>query len=243
MKLFLTSFLMLFISLSLWGREIPQLTGPIVDEVGVFDPTTQSKIESVLSQLFQTQHLQIQYLIIDDLEDEPIETYSAKVFEKWQLGTKEEDKGLLITVAVKNRKMRIEVGQGLEGDLTDVQTGRIIKSIRPFFKEGNYQQGLIEGLALVLQELKINIDQIPAKRFHKSSGIKVSGIFILLFLFIVLNILSKLTNASGFSRGRGPRYGGGGYWGGGSSGGGFGGGGGWSGGGGGFSGGGASGDW
>jgi uncharacterized protein len=229
---------------------VPALTGPVVDRAGLLPGDAVRRLESLSAAARGAggQGVQLQYLVVPSLEGEPIEDFSIRVAEAWKLGTREADNGVLVTVAVQDRAVRIEVGGGLEGGLTDLQSARIIRgTIAPAFQAGRYGDGLYDAGVQILGALgalpsgiQPTRTQRPATRFS-SLGLVV--LFILVFVFRSL---------SGFGPrrrrhlwwGGGPFIGGG--WGGGRGGfgGGLGGGGGsWSGGGGGFSGGGASGRW
>ena len=237
---------------------VPRLTGPVVDPAGAIDSRWEARLGD-LSRAARAQNggtgPQLQYLLVSTLDGEPIENFSMRVAEAWKLGTKGKDDGVLIVVAVKDRKVRIEVGGGLEGGLTDAQSGRIIRSaIVPAFREGRYGEGLHAAGQQVLGALGAlpeGMSQAQRRQAaQKQVNVPVIGALLgflfgmgapaLVLLIIALVVIRAI---AGVGR-RGPRgpWGGGGFGGGGWSGGG-GGGGGWSGGGGGFSGGGASGSW
>jgi uncharacterized protein len=189
------------------------------------------------------QGVQLQYLLVRTLEGEPIEDYSIRVAEAWKLGTRGADNGVLVTVAVEDRQVRIEVGGGLEGGLTDAQSSRIIRgTLAPAFRAGRYGDGLYDAGVQILGALGALPSGVSASRPQRPAT-HVSSLAVLL-LFVGMFVFRVLT---GFGpRRRRSLWWGGGPWGGGGpfGGGGFGGGGGgWSGGGGGFSGGGASGRW
>jgi uncharacterized protein len=240
---------------------VPPLTGPVVDEAGALDGAWAKRL-SDLSRAARAQNggagPQLQYLLVKTLDGEPIENYSMRVAEAWKLGTKGRDDGVLVVVAVKDRKVRIEVGGGLEGGLTDAQSGRIIRTaIVPAFREGRYGEGLHaagQQILGALGALPQGVAQAPRPQDAKDRlDIPVVGTLLglllglgspfFVFLVIAFILVRALSAAKGGGR-RGPRgpWGGGGFGSGGGFGGG-GGGGGWSGGGGGFSGGGASGSW
>lgn len=237
MNKFLLKFIFIFIfSLaSLFAREVPSLTGPMVDEATLLTEQGRGAITSALFALHQETGIQFQVLIIPTLDEESIEGFSIKVVDKWKIGKKGEDKSALFLIAVKERKMRIEVGRGLEGDLTDLKSRHIIDEVKPLFKNQDYTNGVALGLSLMAKtvgaELKFQGQQVrPRHKRHVGSSLIL---FILIGLILFFQFF--FPNHRG---GRGGFYGGGGGFGGGSSG-----GGGWSGGGGGFSGGGSSGDW
>jgi uncharacterized protein len=230
----------LFFSILSFAREIPNLTGPVVDELNVIRPEVKASIENSLRNFKTTEGIQFQVLLVDNIEGDVIENFAIKVADKWKIGDQKSDKGAIFILALKERKLRIEVGQGLEGDLTDLQSKRIIKEVSPYFKNQDYESGVVLTLSLMAQALHKEIvfsgDQKATPKHFRN---KVGSLKIIIALFILIFVLQFINPG-----GRGPRgFGGGGY-GGFGGGGGFsgGGGGGWSGGGGGFSGGGASGD-
>lgn len=244
--------LLLSLLAALWASpgfalEVPKHTGPVVDLAGVLSRGDQAKIAASLLQFQQTVGPQLQVLVVPSLEDETIEGYSIKVVDKWKLGTKGKDDGVLLLVATESRKVRIEVGRGLEGDLPDVIAGRIIRTgIIPFFKQGQTGAGILVGLGMIAESVGGKLENVPAPRLRKekrSSGGLGYLLFIGLFLIGPLfgrrrrgGVGSALLNGLllGAAMGAGGRRGGGGGFGGGGFGGG---------GGGGFSGGGASGSW
>lgn len=221
--------------------QVPSLTGPLMDQAGVLNAPTQAKLEDVLRRVAERGKLQLQVLTLKTLSNEPIEQATLKVVEAWKLGTKEKDNGVLFLIVPDERKMRIEVGQGMEGDIPDVIAKRIISDVvAPYFREGLYSEGVTAGVIEIIRrgdpEAIGAVDE-PVERPRGTSNQRIPGWMIL--LFIVVMLLKMISGGGG--RGFGGRTGGG--WGGGGFGGGGSGGGGWSGGGGGFSGGGASGDW
>jgi uncharacterized protein len=225
---------------------VPALTGPVVDQAGVLSRSDRDRLER-LARAARAEHgetgPQLQYLIVRTLDGEPIESFTIRVAEAWKLGSADRDDGVLVAVASEDRRVRIEVGGGLEGGLTDAQSSRIVRNtIVPAFREGRFGPGLHEAGVQILAALGSLPEGVarppptrPAVRFPMVG-------------FLVLLVASSILRGFlGFGRrrrrhlwwGGGPFIGGG--WGGGSGG--LGGGGGWSGGGGGFSGGGASGRW
>ncbi len=236
---------------SLWvtpafALDVPKLTGPVVDLAGALSRSDQAKISASLSQFQRKYGPQLQVLVVPKLEDETIESYSIKVVDEWKLGAKGKDNGVLLLVATKDRKVRIEVGRGLEGDLPDALAGRIIRTgIIPFFKQGQTGAGIVVGLGMIAESLGGKLENIPVPRMRRAKrGGGNLGFLLFLGIFLIGPTL--------FGRGRRRRgigtalLGGmllGGLMGGGRGGRGGGFGGGFGGGGGGFSGGGASGGW
>jgi len=234
---------------------VPPLTGPVVDRAGMLDARWTSRLDALARAARARdggQGPQLQYLLVRSTEGESIEEFSMRVAEAWKIGSRGKDNGILVVVARDDRKMRIEVGGGIEGGLTDAQAGRIVRNVMaPAFREGRFGEGLHAAGQQILGALGALPEGAAAGRREPPREIPIPllgpllafllalgspAILLLLGFFLVVRLLG------GFRpRRRGPwdRWGGPG---GGFGGGGFGGGG-WSGGGGGFSGGGASGSW
>lgn len=231
---------------------VPSLTGPVVDEAGVLDAGSRRRLDA-LSRAALAQDggrgVQLQYLVVPSLDGEAIEDYSMRVAEAWKLGTREAGNGVLVTVAVEERAVRIEVGQGIEGGLTDVQSSRIIRNtIVPAFRAGRFGDGLYDAGVEILSALGALPKDVAR---HAARGVPLQRFSTLaIVILVIVSILFRALfgglgwRRRGFFGGWGGPWGGGGFGGGGWGGGGLGGGGGdWGGGGGGFSGGGASGRW
>ncbi|PLY03407.1 MAG: hypothetical protein C0622_04460 [Desulfuromonas sp.] len=209
--------------------EVPKPGGYVSDKAGMISQTTELKLDQFLREFENSDSTQIVVLTIPTLEDEALEEFSMKVFENWKIGQLGKDNGALLLIAKKERAIRIEVGYGLEGRLTDLLAGRIIDNeISPRFKQGDFDGGVISGVLAMAEAVR---GEYAGSGTSKSK--KRSSPFGLIFLiFFVL----PLSRRSGIFFG-GPFIGGGGFGGGGFGGGGF------SGGGGGGGGGGASGGW
>ena len=236
---------------SLWATpafslDVPKLIGPVVDLSGVLSRSDQEKISASLLQFQRKYGPQLQVLVVPKLEDETIESYSIKVVDKWKLGAKDKDNGVLLLVATEDHKVRIEVGRGLEGDLPDALAGRIIRTgIIPFFKQGQTGAGIVVGLGMIAESVGGKLENIPAPRMRraKRGGVNLGFLLFLSFFLIGPTLFGRGRRRRGFGTALlggmllGSLMGGGRGVGGGGFGGGFGGGGG------GFSGGGASGGW
>jgi uncharacterized protein len=228
---------------------------PVVDEYGLLGGGDQARLEQLVRDIKARAGVEITVFIPSSLQGLEIEDFSIRVAEQWKLGRKKEDKGLLLIVAPKERKMRLEVGYGLEGQIPDAFARRVLDDgMRPLFKQGQYYDGIVNALALLQSRVPLGL---PPGYEPEQSGLPVQmnghevvrlpfwALFLLknwVLLFWVLIIFLALTGRLKGGR-RSGWYGGGGSWGGGggwSSGGG---GSSWGGGGGGFGGGGASGSW
>lgn len=230
--------------------EVPPLTRSVEDLVGVLSPGDRQQLESVLRQAAQSGQIQLQVLIVPTLDGLPIEQASLQIVDKWKLGSREKDNGVLFLIAVNDKKMRIEVGQGLEGDIPDVIAKRILADrVAPFFKRRQMDLGIRAGVEAILAAAHVQVDSSFATSESSDLTLPLPAVPIWFFILIIISVLISIFSGP---RGRGRGGGGGvsmssGGWGSGNSWGSSSGwgssGGGWSGGGGGFSGGGASSDW
>lgn len=226
---------------------VPANDGWVTDRAGVLQPAQERALEGQLEALRQSSSNEIAVLVLASLEGQPIERVALEAGRKWKVGAAGKNNGVVIAVAIAERKVRIEVGSGLEGELTDAKSGRIIREvITPRFRAGDYYGGLRDAVAAVGSVL--SGEPLPARSRGEPP---VEAVFGLLAAFVVVLIVLALASRRGGRGGSsmlpwlvaGHVLGGGGR-GGGGGGGGFGGGGfGGFGGGGGFSGGGASGGW
>jgi uncharacterized protein len=233
-------------------KPVPFLSGRVVDEAAMIPADARRRIEDKLAAFEQRTGDQVVVLTVDSLDGEPIEDYSVRVAQTWKLGQKGKDNGVLLVVAKQDRKIRVDVGYGLEPTLTDLETGRIIDLMRPDFQKGDFGAGIEHGTEAILTAL--DGGEVPAQPVAQRQGKGLSGdlltFLIAIGIFLVLNALARRSRSSRWPWGGGwGGFGGGGFGGGGFGGGGFGGGGGggggggFSGGGGSFGGGGASGSW
>ena len=233
--------------------EIPATpANPVVDLAGIIDDAVETKINRYLRELERKTTAQMAILSVKDLEGQAIEEFSLAIaHDRWKLGQKGKDNGVLLVVALNARKYRIEIGYGLEAVLPDSLVGGIGRQyLVPYFKKGDYSAGIYTAALVIANKIAsdagVKISGMPAvqktypAKKGKSAGGPFGKIISLVFFLIILIIFIKnprsflaLLLLSSMGGGRG-------HWGG--SGGGFGGGG-FGGGGGGFGGGGASGGW
>lgn len=169
------------------GLEVPKLTGHINDQARMLSPSTVQQLEGSLAAFAGQDSTQIVVLTIASLDGEALEDYSLRVVEQWRLGQKGLDNGALLLVAKNDRKIRIEVGYGLEGKLTDLIAGRIIRDvIGPQFRNGNFDQGIIDGVSAIMATVKGEFtapaDQTAGSSGGDPEGMLVMLIFAMLFL-------------------------------------------------------------
>lgn len=229
--------------------EVPKLTRRVTDLAGAMSSSQAEEIEQRLKAFEDSTSTQIVVLLIPTLEGESIEDFSIRVAEENKIGQKGKDNGILFLAAIQDRKMRFDVGYGLEGSLTDALTTVIREEIiKPRFREGDYYRGVLDGMDAAMKATRGEFKAEPKK---KGSDAPIGVIvFFLIFFFVIINGIRKrrgggggsifFTGGSGWHSHSGGSSWGGSSWGGGGSS--FGGGG-WSGGGGSFGGGGSSGDW
>lgn len=240
--------LTIFVTIQLFALEVPKLRKRVNDNADILTPYQEMELEQKLQTVEAKTSSQIAVLTINSLQGENLEDYSMRVAEQWKLGQQEFDNGALLLIALKEKKIRIEVGYGLESIITDLKSGYIIRNlIVPPFKEGNYFKGISAGSiaisGLITEEFEITDEQLQKYQTQQKENKKIHLPFgLIVFLFMII--------FGGFGRRRrgglftalflGSMLGGSGRSSSGFGGGGFGG---FSGGGGGFGGGGASGGW
>ncbi len=175
---------------------LPQLSAPVTDMASMISPKVENQLNQKLTALWENKGNQIAVLTLPSLEGEPIESISIRIVNKWQLGTAKKDNGILLLISRDDRKLRIEVGQGLEGKLTDAYASRIIRNIiTPLFKKGNFDAGVVSGVAGILSYTDPNYLLEPIisdeQRLALSSGSQIkielymAGIAILICLILV----------------------------------------------------------
>jgi uncharacterized protein len=251
----LSIFLLCLVSASSYSLDVPPLRGRVNDYAKVIAADQSRKLEDQLAQFERDTGHQVAILTIPSLEGDSLEDFSIRVAENWKIGKKGFDNGVILIVVPNDRRLRLEVGYGLEGVLPDAVANQIISQyIVPRFRTGDYAGGIVAGIDAVLRV--INKEPLPEAARQKpsnSTGPGFGSIGGLVLLLAVIAVMSMASNANRRRKGvwatRGRHYppifwGGGGFGGGGGGfgGGGFGGGG-FGGGGGGFGGGGASGSW
>ncbi|MFP5385412.1 MAG: TPM domain-containing protein [Bacteriovoracia bacterium] len=160
---FLLAFV-LFFSLNAKGAELklPQLTSPVMDLAGLMSETEERALSSLAYEIYANNGPQITIATVPDLQGYEIEDFSIRLAEKWQLGSKEKDNGLLVVISKADRKVRIEVGNGIEGEITDYDTARYTRGVFPeHFKRGDFYSGLRLFMEDVAQKFNIKTSEGP----------------------------------------------------------------------------------
>jgi uncharacterized protein len=199
----LLSFLFVGKALSQAEEDIPDHKGIWVhDNAGVLSQQTKQYLEQFLQHDRDSTSNQIAVLILKSLNGQDIDDYAFRVFEKWDLGQKGKNNGVLYLIAIDDRKARIEVGEGLEGVLTDLQSSRINRDrVAPYFRQGNFDQGVVAGVKAIRETIRGEYVNENPKQFRKKK--RGSSIYTVLIIMAVIFFLSRR---------RGGRGGGGGYW-------------------------------
>lgn len=168
------------------GREVPGYKGYVNDYASMMSPEVREKLESVLSSFDQSDSTQVAILTIDSLDGDPIEDFSIRVVDKWKIGQKGKDNGVLFFVAKNDHKMRIEVGRGLEHVLTDLAAGRIIdRVVAPLFRNGRFDEGFEAGIEAVIQTTRGEYTQETGRHGKEAPALfkyLVIGGFLTVFL-------------------------------------------------------------
>jgi uncharacterized protein len=243
MQFFIGAFISLILFFSVKSHaefEVPSLRGPVMDQVGVLSGSVRQELSQLLFDFNRRGKAQIQVLIIDSLQGEAIEAASIRVADKWQLGDKKKDNGVLFLIAMQEHRVRIEVGRGLEGAIPDIYAKRIVSDkVVPLFRKKKYSEGIYAGTAqiMALADKEFADEKNLSARSERTSPKTIIILFIVFGLFAFI-IIAARNGGGGYGGGGGWSDGGGGWPSGGGSNNND-----WSGGGGGFSGGGASGDW
>ena len=202
-KFFLLVYI-LFISLTKLNAQnqipIPELKRPVTDLVGVLSDSEIQIIEKKILDLEKEKGSQIAVLIIPTTGEESIEEYSMRVVEKWKLGRKGIDDGVLFLIATADRKMRIEVGYGLEGAIPDAKAKQILDDfVKPYFKQGNFYKGIDTGVDLLIKLIR-NEPLPEPKKENDNTSIWYYIIFIVISLFLVFAHFGVISNFYDYSK-------------------------------------------
>jgi len=241
--------LLLIAAFPLSALDVPPLTGRVVDNASLLSSSEKEELSSYLESLEEATGAQIAVLTVATLAGDSLESFGIRVADTWKLGQKDEDNGAILIVALAERKIRIEVGYGLEDKLTDMKCGLIIRNvIAPYFQNGDYGEGITAGVKNMAGIVAGDADLVSKRVAGEALPTDVIPIAAFIIFFLI-NVLFAMISArynrqypssriyrSAFGNDFFSSSSGGGFSGGSSSGG-------FSGGGGGFGGGGASGGW
>ncbi|MDD5434592.1 MAG: TPM domain-containing protein [Nitrospira sp.] len=193
--LYIIVFCLLIFPAHCYALDVPQLKGYVNDYADMITPSVEANIEEALRNFEQTDSTQIVILTIPSLEGDAIEDFGIRVADAWKIGQQHKDNGVILIVSKDDRKMRIEVGQGLEGKLTDLMSGRIIDLvIKPVFKRGDFDAGFIAGVSAIIDATRGEFKADEDNRHGRQRGLSP---FLTLIIFagiaiIVLGSISRI---------------------------------------------------
>lgn len=182
-------------------KPVPPLRARVNDEVGMLTPDQRTRLDNVLADYERRTGSQIAVLLVASTEPEAIEQYSIRVTDAWKLGRKGVDDGVLLLVARDNpkalRRLRIEAGRGVQGELTDAQSKRILQdTIAPHFRQNDYYGGLVAGVGAISALLDKEYfpappasPQAPAPLPHAAQDDDGGGVGVFALFAIVIGLL------------------------------------------------------
>ena len=189
-KLFIVFFVALFSLNNIAAQNvIPRPNPPVfvTDMAGVLSPEEKQALENKLVALDQASSNQIAVVILPTLEGNPIEEYATQLFRAWGIGDKKLRNGVLLLIAVQDKKIKIETGYGLEGAIPDITAMSIIDNdLKPAFRQQAYYQGIDKATDNIA---KAAIGEYKVERTKKSSGKKSNGALFVIILFVILLVL------------------------------------------------------
>jgi len=175
-----------------FAQDFPEPVGFVNDFAGLLSSSARAQLETQLVQLEQDTTAEVVVVTISTLNDEPIEYYANELFNDWGIGKTGEDNGILFLISLEDRQTRIEVGYGLESIITDGRAGRILDNdVIPNFKNGDYEQGIIAGIASIESYIRTGIppsavEENPISDFVSKADFWLPFLFVMGFISIYL---------------------------------------------------------
>jgi len=196
----------LFTCLLVSSQEVlprPEPPRLVTDQAGVLSEAEKSALEQKLVAFDDSTSNQIAVVLIKTLNDRPVEEYATKLFRTWGIGNKKTNNGVLLLIAVDDKKIKIETGYGLEGAIPDIIADDIIRTrLAPAFRAGNYFKGIDDATNALAQAAVGEYKVARKKETPGSGGGGSSGLVFIILLFIVLVILGGIGGGGGFGGGR-----------------------------------------
>ena len=198
-KIFFLSLIIFLFAGIASALPVPNYKGRVNDFAGMLKSDQIAQLEKKIEQYEASTSNQVAILTVPSLEGDDLEGFSIRVVESWKVGQKGKDNGVLILVVLKDRKMRIEVGRGLEGSLTDLVSGRIVDGImKPAFKEEAYYKGLDGAISAIQLAIKGEFKADALKKDASSEEAGIEGYFIAyVLIFAVAAIIGMLHSIFG----------------------------------------------
>ena len=191
----LSAALFLMLATATMALDVPSVKGRVNDYADMISPGTEQQLKAALAGLEKTDSTQMAILTIPSLEGDSLDAFSIRVADAWKVGQKKADNGVILLVSRDDHKIRIEVGYGLEGVLTDVLAGQIIdQTISPSFKGGNFDQGFALGVTAITQAVRGEFKAAQQRPRQRSRGSVLP--------FIILIMASIIFATERFGRGK-----------------------------------------
>jgi uncharacterized protein len=199
--------LALALCVAAFAYTFPALSGRVVDQAGILSPAARASIAAKLDALEAKSGIQLEVASVNSLEGDEIEPYANELFRTWKLGQKDKNNGALLLIAPKERKVRIEVGYGLEGVLTDALAKIIIaNAIAPRFKAGDYDGGVQRGVDDIITVLTTDTSEWqkrPDLRLDRQDAAVDDwapwiAFALFIFIFFMLSASQQRRNAAGY---------------------------------------------
>jgi uncharacterized protein len=190
--------LVLVLALTVWAEPVAQLhpTGYVNDFAHVLDQGTVAQLDDICQQIDQKAHAQIAVVAINSLDGSPIEDYAVDLYQKWGIGNKATNRGVLILLAVHDHRYRIEVGYGLEPILTDGKVGSFGREAVPLLRQNGYNAAVLLMTSRVADVIAqdagvqlIGTQAAPEPQEEPNSGPPTSGIIFLIVIVAVFVLL------------------------------------------------------
>ncbi|MFA6472671.1 MAG: TPM domain-containing protein, partial [Candidatus Latescibacterota bacterium] len=182
------------------AQNYPSPTGHVNDFAGVMKPETKQQLEGILVDLKQKTSVEVAVVTVKDMGGQELTTYAAGLMKAWGIGSKEKNEGVLLLVALKERKMRIEVGYGMEPLITDARSGMIRDQyILPYLKKNDFDTGLSQGalalVALIAKDKGVELNGAapappPTTKIHRRDG-GIPFVQLIVIIFIILVVFSR----------------------------------------------------
>src|SRR4051812_5247935 len=152
-----------------FALDVPPLRAHVNDNADMLSPSAEAALEQKLTAYEQRSQQQFALLTIDTLDGDALEDFSIRVFDAWKLGQKGKDNGLVLLVVKNDRKLRIEVGYGLEGDVTDAFSTRVLRNVLTrALRAGKAEQGIDQTFDVLMK--KARVKPCPKRRWRRPSG-------------------------------------------------------------------------
>jgi uncharacterized protein len=196
------------------------------DFANILSDNTENEIFTVGKELYKQKGIQFVLVTVKDLNGQSIEDYSNKLFNKWGIGDKKTDKGLLLILSVNNRRDRLEVGSGLEADLQDRTCDKLLDTGKPELGKNNFEKGLITIYSNTLTKIGFNLDSYPELKQAKTPvntdnsddvGFIIFLVVVIFIIIVIIVVAIESNSYDGFGGSSGGFFGGGGFFDGGDS--------------------------